>query len=98
MSIAACFCSGIPATSELTSCAGCLDENTSDTLGSVLAALPQYCQGAAKSCAFECSFDTCASTDVDCQCGEDYLQNIFNCASCNTVSIGQVRGTLHSRD
>jgi hypothetical protein len=30
--------------------------------------------------------ETCESTDVACQCDATYLENIYNCASCNTAN------------
>ncbi|KAG8987807.1 Protein phosphatase 2C 2, partial [Tulasnella sp. 427] len=35
-------------------------------------------------CVYQCDFTTCAVSDVACQCNKDYLQSIYNCASCNT--------------
>ncbi|KAG7571239.1 hypothetical protein FFLO_00751 [Filobasidium floriforme] len=83
-SLAACLCSSIPPTSALNTCTKCLDSNSAGSLSDSLAQLPQVCEKALDSCAFECDFPTCDAKDVDCQCGEDYLQNIFNCASCNS--------------
>jgi hypothetical protein len=84
--LAACLCSSIPPTSALNTCTKCLDSNSAGSLSDSLAQLPQVCEKALDSCAFECDFPTCDAKDVDCQCGEEYLQNIFNCASCNSVS------------
>jgi hypothetical protein len=84
--LGACFCSDLPSASDLTSCSTCLTSSGAGDLGTSLTMLTSMCSTATKACAFQCDFPTCGATDIACQCGEDYLQNIFNCASCNSVS------------
>ncbi len=89
LSIAACFCVGLPSTTELTVCSSCLSSDSQSAMAMNLMAVGQACGNALQTCAFECSFDTCQSSDVKCQCSETYLQNILQCASCNSVSGNQ---------
>ncbi|WWC90833.1 uncharacterized protein L201_005770 [Kwoniella dendrophila CBS 6074] len=79
-----CFCNNYP--TDVDSCSSCLNSNDASALGSLLTSTQTGCTTAKQQCFFECSFDTCASTDVACQCGADYLANIYNCASCNTAN------------
>ncbi|WVF72653.1 hypothetical protein IAT40_007471 [Kwoniella sp. CBS 6097] len=79
-----CFCNNYP--TDVSGCSDCLNSNNAAALGSLLTSTQEACPTAIKSCFFECSFDTCGSTDVACQCDGTYLQNIYNCASCNTAN------------
>ncbi|WVQ99890.1 hypothetical protein IAU59_007033 [Kwoniella sp. CBS 9459] len=79
-----CFCNNYP--TDVSGCAECLNSNDAAALSSLLTSTQDACPTAIQSCFFECSFDTCGSTDVACQCDGSYLQNIYNCASCNTAN------------
>ena len=79
-----CFCNSYP--SDASGCATCLNDNNSAALASLLTSTQTACPEAQQQCFFECSFDTCASTDIACQCDGTYLENIYNCASCNTAN------------
>jgi len=79
----ACLCSGI-ASLKYSSCSSCLTSN-SPALAQSVAQLATFCTVFISGCQYECAFDTCASSNVQCQCAEPYLQNIYNCASCNSA-------------
>ncbi|WRT68268.1 uncharacterized protein IL334_005244 [Kwoniella shivajii] len=79
-----CFCNNLP--TDIDGCASCLNSNDASALASLLTSTSTACPAAQQSCFFECSFDTCASTDISCQCDASYLANIYNCASCNTAN------------
>ncbi|OCF38697.1 hypothetical protein I317_07524 [Kwoniella heveanensis CBS 569] len=79
-----CFCNNYP--TDVSGCSDCLNSNDAAALASLLTSTQEACPTAIKQCFFECSFDTCGSTDVACQCDATYLQNIYNCASCNTAN------------
>lgn len=79
-----CFCNNYPSDSQ--SCVDCLNSNNAAALGALLKSTQTACPQAIKSCDFQCAFDTCASSDVACQCEASYLENIYNCASCNTAN------------
>ncbi|KAK1926982.1 hypothetical protein DB88DRAFT_533791 [Papiliotrema laurentii] len=79
-----CFCNNYP--SDAATCATCLNDNNAAALGSLLTSTQTACPQAIQSCFFACSFDTCASSDIACQCEGSYLENIYNCASCNTAN------------
>ena len=64
--INACWCNNFP--SDAASCATCLNTNNAAALASLITTDQTACPSALKSCLFECSFSTCASTDVACQC------------------------------
>ncbi|EIW67361.1 hypothetical protein M231_02497 [Tremella mesenterica] len=80
----ACFCEAFP--SDASGCATCLNSNNAAALANLLTSTVSACPQAEQQCFFECSFDTCASTDIACQCDGAYLENIYNCASCNTAN------------
>ncbi|KIR34868.1 hypothetical protein I352_03121 [Cryptococcus deuterogattii MMRL2647] len=80
----ACFCNNFP--SDASACATCLNSNDASAVASVLTSTQTACPSAISQCYFECDFPTCASTDVACQCDATYLENIYNCASCNTAN------------
>ncbi|WVW85766.1 hypothetical protein I302_107804 [Kwoniella bestiolae CBS 10118] len=79
-----CFCNNYP--TDVDGCASCLNSNDASALGALLTSTQTACPEAEKQCFFECSFDTCASSDIACQCDSTYLSNIYNCASCNTAN------------
>ncbi|WVR07416.1 hypothetical protein IAU60_004457 [Kwoniella sp. DSM 27419] len=79
-----CFCNNYP--TDVSGCADCMNSNNAGALASLLTSTQEACPAAQKQCFFQCSFDTCASSDIACQCEASYLQNIFNCASCNTAN------------
>ncbi|GFZ49374.1 hypothetical protein JCM24511_07494 [Saitozyma sp. JCM 24511] len=79
-----CYCNSLP--SDSSSCATCLNSNNAAALGSLITSDIAACPSAIKSCFFACSFNTCASTDIACQCDATYLENIYNCGSCNTAN------------
>ncbi|EAL20555.1 hypothetical protein CNBE4750 [Cryptococcus deneoformans B-3501A] len=79
-----CFCNNFP--SDASACATCLSSNDASAVASVLTSAQTACPAAISQCFFECDFTTCSSTDVACQCDGTYLENIFNCASCNTAN------------
>ena len=61
-----CFCNNYP--SDAATCATCLNDNNAAALGSLLTSTQTACPQAIQSCFFACSFDTCASSDIACQC------------------------------
>ncbi|KAK8854898.1 hypothetical protein IAR55_003637 [Kwoniella newhampshirensis] len=79
-----CFCNNYP--SDASDCASCLNSNDAAALASLLTSTQTACPAARQQCFFECSFDTCPSSDIACQCAGTYLENIYNCASCNTAN------------
>ncbi|KAK4684683.1 hypothetical protein P7C73_g5487, partial [Tremellales sp. Uapishka_1] len=79
-----CFCQSLP--TDLSDCSTCVTSNNAASLGSLMSAASATCTTFEQQCMFECSFATCDSTDIACQCGDTYLENIFNCASCNTAN------------
>ncbi|KAL1409067.1 hypothetical protein Q8F55_005891 [Vanrija albida] len=79
-----CFCQAYP--TDAAGCASCLTSNNAAALGSLLSSTTADCAAQQKSCAFACAFETCASSDIACQCSATYLENIFNCASCNSAN------------
>ncbi|WVO22911.1 uncharacterized protein IAS62_004254 [Cryptococcus decagattii] len=79
-----CFCNNFP--SDASACTTCLNSNDASAIASVLTSTQTACPSAISQCHFECDFPTCASTDVACQCDATYLENIYNCASCNTAN------------
>ncbi|WWC63143.1 uncharacterized protein I303_105743 [Kwoniella dejecticola CBS 10117] len=79
-----CFCNNYP--TDVDACSSCLNSNDASALGSLLTSTQTACPTAQQQCFFECSFDTCASSDISCQCDATYLANIYNCASCNTAN------------
>ncbi|ODO06553.1 hypothetical protein I350_03908, partial [Cryptococcus amylolentus CBS 6273] len=79
-----CFCNNYP--TDASDCATCLTSNDAAALASLLTSTQTACPTAISQCSFECAFDTCDSSDISCQCGADYLENIYNCASCNTAN------------
>lgn len=81
-----CFCAAPPSDSDVSTCASCLGENNAAALQTTLTNAASGCAANIQQCFFQCSFDTCASADVACQCSESYLASIFNCASCNTAN------------
>ncbi|WWD02453.1 hypothetical protein V865_000492 [Kwoniella europaea PYCC6329] len=79
-----CFCNNYP--TDVDSCSSCLSSNDASALASLLTSTQTACPTAIQECFFQCSFDTCASSDISCQCDATYLANIYNCASCNTAN------------
>ncbi|WVQ74754.1 hypothetical protein IAR50_004359 [Cryptococcus sp. DSM 104548] len=79
-----CFCNNYP--TDASDCSTCLTSNDAAALASLLTSTQTACPTAISQCSFECAFDTCDSSDIDCQCRADYLENIYNCASCNTAN------------
>jgi len=79
----ACVCTGL-ANLNYGSCTTCLNSNDQQ-VGQAVAGLSMYCTQLINGCVFQCGFTTCASSDVGCQCAESYLQDIYNCAACNTA-------------
>ncbi|TYJ54023.1 hypothetical protein B9479_005357 [Cryptococcus floricola] len=79
-----CFCNNYP--TDASDCATCLTSNDAAALASLLTSTQTACPTAISQCSFECAFDTCDSSDISCQCGAEYLENIYNCASCNTAN------------
>ncbi|ODN92844.1 hypothetical protein L198_05641 [Cryptococcus wingfieldii CBS 7118] len=79
-----CFCNNYP--TDASDCATCLTSNDAAALASLLTSTQTACPTAISECSFECAFDTCDSSDISCQCGAEYLENIYNCASCNTAN------------
>lgn len=76
-SIVSCFCSGAPSSSDVSTCSSCLSSNDAAELAGVLSAIPDACATYTRTCQKECGFDTCASTDIACQCSESYLASIY---------------------
>jgi len=81
----ACFCDALPA-SALGDCAACLQTNNAASAYTYVNTLPATCQDFTQKCTNQCDFPTCASSDINCQCSQTYLQNIYNCGSCNTAN------------
>jgi len=79
----ACFCDAL-STAALSTCASCLTSNNAASAATYVTGLTAECQDFTQKCTFECDFPTCNSADISCQCAPSYLQNIYNCASCNT--------------
>ncbi|WWC71708.1 uncharacterized protein I206_105666 [Kwoniella pini CBS 10737] len=79
-----CFCNNYP--TDVDACSSCMNSNDATALASLLTSTQNACTTAKQQCFFECSFDTCASSDISCQCDATYLANIYNCASCNTAN------------
>lgn len=79
-----CFCESFP--SDAAGCATCLTNNNAAALGQLLTGTQTDCGAQQQNCAFACAFDTCASSDIACQCSDTYLSAIFNCASCNEAN------------
>ncbi|KAL7423475.1 hypothetical protein Q5752_001055 [Cryptotrichosporon argae] len=79
-----CYCTANP--SDASTCATCLDSNDAAALGALVTSDITECTTAFSSCFFECSITLCDSTDVACQCSSTYLEEIYNCASCNTAN------------
>lgn len=63
-----------------------MTQNNAAALGTLLTGTQTDCAAQKKDCAFACAFDTCASSDVACQCSPNYLASIYNCASCNEAT------------
>ncbi|KAJ9107525.1 hypothetical protein QFC21_000982 [Naganishia friedmannii] len=82
--IVSCFCNGLAAESDMSTCSTCLSSNGQEELSGVLGAIPSACSSYQQTCQKECAFNTCPSSDVACQCSQTYLANIYQCASCNT--------------
>lgn len=79
----ACFCDVIDS-AQVSQCASCLNTNNASSAGTIVTKTTELCQNFAQGCVYQCDFTTCDSSDVACQCNKDYLQDIYNCASCNT--------------
>lgn len=80
----ACLCHGLPEL-DYSSCTSCLQTHSA-TVAQGLGQLSTFCTDFIKQCKYECDFPTCNSSDVACQCKETYLQDIYNCASCNSAN------------
>jgi len=79
-----CFCDAFP--SDADACATCLNSNNAGALASLLTSDETACPQAITGCLVQCSFATCDSSDINCQCAASYLESIYQCASCNTAN------------
>lgn len=98
----ACFCDAI-GSANISQCVSCLNASGASSAGTIVTKTPELCKNLAQNCVYQCDFSTCDNSDVACQCNKDYLQNIYNCASCNTnnknngkTQISDYQTLLHS--
>ncbi|KAG8886209.1 hypothetical protein FRB97_006212 [Tulasnella sp. 331] len=84
-SLQACFCDDI-SQANVADCATCLSANKAPSVAQLVLNTTKYCKDFAQNCVYQCDFPTCDSLDIACQCNTTYLQNIYDCASCNSAN------------